>query len=88
MTTYEMAPSEMTFGEINEVSGGGIIADSTGIGGGAGAAVGIIVTNTARGAATGGAVGAALGFAFGAGFAVGTGIVHLFGIGFRQQNAR
>lgn len=88
MTYNEIAPSVMTIDEINMVSGGVSIGDASAFGAGAGAVVGILATNTATGAAAGGAVGAAAGFAFGAGFALGTGLVYLFGVGFRSFNAR
>lgn len=68
-----MAMYELTYNEIEQVNGAGL-GDSITIGGGAGAAFGIIAYNTARGAATGGAVGGALGFSFGVGYAIGTGI--------------
>lgn len=63
---------ELSIHELNAVSGAGVIAESTGFGGGAGAALGILLTDTAEGAARGGAVGAGIGFAWGLGYAGGT----------------
>ncbi len=63
---------ELSVHEINTVSGAGALAESIGLGGGAGAAIGILLTDTAEGAARGGAVGAGIGFAWGLGYVGGT----------------
>jgi len=65
---------ELSLNEIQAVSGAGVIADSTTVGTGAGAAFGVIATNTIRGGAMGGALGAAVGFAAGTGWVIGTAI--------------
>ncbi len=65
---------ELSIAEPALVNGGNPIsdlADWSGAGGGAGAAVGIVATNTLRGAAVGGAAGAGFGFAAGVGWAIG-----------------
>ncbi len=63
---------QLTMDEINSVNGGISIVDSVGIVGGAGAALGIIATDTAFGAANGEVVGSALGFSFSVGYAIGS----------------
>lgn len=67
-----MSIQVLTSNEINEIGAAVSMGDAITYGGGAGAAFGILMTNTMTGAAYGGALGGALGFSFGAGYAAGT----------------
>lgn len=62
----------LNLNEIKEIGGAVSMSDAITYGGGAGSAIGILMTNTMTGAAYGGALGGALGFSFGAGYAAGT----------------